>query len=147
MLNCPLVIISRVTLPLSLLPSSDSVCNEYRSILSLWKPVHCGSILSPCGGLVFAGGEGGNVTVWDTDTGQPVHTYSSLPLSSFVSALAYHPHQHMVAFSAFGPHQSLVVFMWEGCRKDSTPTNLQGTSQRLEQVRQTLTRVSNTTTS
>jgi len=29
-----------------------------------------GSILSPCGGLVFAGGEEGKVEVWRSDNGE-----------------------------------------------------------------------------
>ena len=38
------------------------------------------------------------------------HTYTELPFTTTVCAMAYHPSEHMLAVSAFGSHQPLVVY-------------------------------------
>ena len=41
--------------------------------------------------------------------GQKLHTYSELPFSSAVSAIAYHPSEHLLALSASGISQPIIL--------------------------------------
>ena len=41
--------------------------------------------------------------------GKQLHTYSELPFSSAVGAIAYHPSEHLLALSAFGICQPIVL--------------------------------------
>lgn len=48
----------------------DRPCCEFRGLL-LSQSQRCSSFVSPCGGLVFAGGKG-QIHVWNSDTGEYV---------------------------------------------------------------------------
>ena len=106
----------------------DRPCCEFRGLL-LSQSQRCFSFISPCGGLVFAGGNRGQVNVWKSDTGIALsslqvhninlriciitglleHIYTELPLTAAICAMAYHPTEYILAISAFGSHQPLVV--------------------------------------
>lgn len=86
----------------------NQICREYVGIepSSVKK---CTSLLSPCGGLVFASSPGGTVHVWNTDTGKALHEYCDLPFTTAVGAMAYHPTEHMLILSSFGTFQPLMA--------------------------------------
>ncbi|XP_059838469.1 jouberin isoform X2 [Hypanus sabinus] len=74
---------------------------------------HIYSTFTPCGTFLFSGSEDGICYVWNTDTGDQVAMYSDLNYTSAVRCVAFHPHEHMVAFCAFGPNQPILVFFYD----------------------------------
>ncbi|XP_078255883.1 jouberin isoform X2 [Rhinoraja longicauda] len=73
---------------------------------------HIYSTFTPCGTFLLSGSEDGICYVWNTDTGDQVAMYSDLNYTSAVRCVAFHPHEHMVAFCAFGPNQPILVFIY-----------------------------------
>lgn len=73
---------------------------------------HIYSTFTPCGTFLLSGSEDGVCYVWNTDTGDQVAMYSDLNYTSAVRCVAFHPHEHMVAFCAFGPNQPILVFLY-----------------------------------
>ncbi|XP_078398492.1 jouberin isoform X2 [Cetorhinus maximus] len=71
------------------------------------------STFTPCGTFLFSGSEDGICYVWNSETGDQVAMYSDLNYTSAVRGVAFHPHEHMVAFCAFGPNQPILVFMYD----------------------------------
>uniref|UniRef100_UPI00398EEB01 jouberin isoform X2 n=1 Tax=Pristiophorus japonicus TaxID=55135 RepID=UPI00398EEB01 len=71
------------------------------------------STFTPCGTFLFSGSEDGICYVWNTETGDQVAMYSDLNYTSAVRDVAFHPHEHMVAFCAFGPNQPILVFVYD----------------------------------
>ncbi|XP_072410215.1 jouberin isoform X1 [Chiloscyllium punctatum] len=71
------------------------------------------STFTPCGTFLFSGSEDGICYVWNSETGDQVAMYSDLNYTSAVRDVAFHPHEHMVAFCAFGPNQPILVFMYD----------------------------------
>ena len=56
---------------------------------------------------------GFNIQYTFVTTGNQVHSYteqlSKLSVNSTISAMAYHPGEHMIIFSAYGSHEPIVV--------------------------------------
>ncbi|XP_067882282.1 jouberin isoform X3 [Heterodontus francisci] len=71
------------------------------------------STFTPCGTFLFSGSEDGICYVWNSETGDQVAMYSDLNYTSAVRDVAFHPHEHMVAFCAFGPNQPILVFVYD----------------------------------
>ncbi|KAJ1154756.1 hypothetical protein NDU88_007499 [Pleurodeles waltl] len=71
------------------------------------------STLTPCGTFLFSGSEDGMAYVWNTETGDQVAKYSDLSYTSPLRDVAFHPHEHMVAFCAFGQSQPILVYIYD----------------------------------
>ncbi|XP_022247251.1 jouberin-like isoform X2 [Limulus polyphemus] len=68
--------------------------------------------LSPCGGLVFSGGEDGPVHVWNTNTGDKLTVFTNLPYKQPVTCVDYHPLEHMFAMCAPEEEAPVLVFKY-----------------------------------
>jgi WD40 repeat protein len=78
---------------------------------------------SPCGYQLWSGEQSGKVLVYKTDTGDLTTVYDvdseiaenggGLGITSKIVDIAYHPHDHIVAFCAFGDNQPVVLFTWD----------------------------------
>ncbi|KAM4693311.1 jouberin isoform 1-T3 [Discoglossus pictus] len=71
------------------------------------------STFTPCGTFVFAGSEDGIAYVWNSETGDKVAKFSELSYTAPVRDVAFHPHEHMVAFCAFGQSQPILVYIYD----------------------------------
>ncbi|XP_044147534.1 jouberin [Bufo gargarizans] len=71
------------------------------------------SALTPCGTFVIAGSEDGVAYVWNAETGDQVAKYTALSYTAPLRDVAFHPHEHMVAFCAFGPSQPIIVYIYD----------------------------------
>ncbi|XP_018412431.1 PREDICTED: jouberin, partial [Nanorana parkeri] len=71
------------------------------------------SAFTPCGTFVVAGSEDGMAYVWNAETGDQVAKYSELSYTAPLRDVAFHPHEHMVAFCAFGPNQPILVYIYD----------------------------------
>ncbi|XP_076835204.1 jouberin-like [Brachyhypopomus gauderio] len=71
------------------------------------------STFSPCGGFIYSGSEDGLAYVWNTETGDQVAVYSELGYPTALRGVAYHPHEHMVAFCAYGQSQPIHLYLYD----------------------------------
>ncbi|XP_071997576.1 jouberin isoform X2 [Engystomops pustulosus] len=71
------------------------------------------SAFTPCGTFVIAGSEDGVAYVWNSETGDQVAKYTDLSYTAPLRDVAFHPHEHMVAFCAFGPSQPIIVYIYD----------------------------------
>ncbi|XP_036621779.1 jouberin [Trichosurus vulpecula] len=71
------------------------------------------STLTPCGTFLFSGSEDGIAYVWNPETGDQVAMYSELSYTSPLRDVAFHPHEHMVAFCAFGQNEPILVYIYD----------------------------------
>ncbi|XP_002935854.3 jouberin isoform X2 [Xenopus tropicalis] len=71
------------------------------------------SAFTPCGTFVFAGSEDRIAYVWNAETGDQVAKYSELSYTAPLRDVAFHPHEHMVAFCAFGQNQPVLVYIYD----------------------------------
>ncbi|XP_072266327.1 jouberin, partial [Pyxicephalus adspersus] len=71
------------------------------------------SAFTPCGTFIMAGSEDGMAYVWNAETGDQVAKYSELSYTAPLRDVAFHPHEHMVAFCAFGPNQPILVYIYD----------------------------------
>ncbi|KAM9316683.1 jouberin [Gastrophryne carolinensis] len=71
------------------------------------------SAFTPCGTFVIAGSEDGIAYVWNAETGDQVAKYSKLSYLAPVRDVAFHPHEHMVAFCAFGQNQPILIYIYD----------------------------------
>ncbi|XP_075059283.1 jouberin isoform X2 [Mixophyes fleayi] len=71
------------------------------------------SCFTPCGTFVIAGSEDGVAYVWNAETGDQVAKYSELSYTAPLRDVAFHPHEHMVAFCAFGQSQPIVIYIYD----------------------------------
>ncbi|XP_073431961.1 jouberin isoform X2 [Dendrobates tinctorius] len=71
------------------------------------------SAFTPCGTFVIAGSEDGVAYVWNAETGDQVAKYTKLSYTAPLRDVAFHPHEHMVAFCAFGPSQPIIVYIYD----------------------------------
>ncbi|CAN9502628.1 unnamed protein product [Ophioblennius macclurei] len=71
------------------------------------------SCLTPCGSFLFSGSEDGMAYVWNADTGEQVAMYSELGYPSPLHAVAYHPHENMVAFCALAQSQPIHLYLYD----------------------------------
>uniref|UniRef100_A0A4X2K728 Jouberin n=1 Tax=Vombatus ursinus TaxID=29139 RepID=A0A4X2K728_VOMUR len=71
------------------------------------------STLTPCGTFLFSGSEDGIAYVWNPETGDQVAMYSDLSFTSPLRDVAFHPHEHMVAFCAFGQNEPILVYIYD----------------------------------
>ncbi|XP_072499515.1 jouberin isoform X2 [Notamacropus eugenii] len=71
------------------------------------------STLTPCGTFLFSGSEDGIAYVWNPETGDQVAMYSDLSYTSPLRDVAFHPHEHMVAFCAFGQNEPILVYIYD----------------------------------
>nr|ABB02258.1 Ahi1 [Danio rerio] len=71
------------------------------------------STFTPCGSFIFAGSEDGLAYVWNSETGDQVAVYSELCYSSALRAVAFHPHENMVAFCCFGQNQPIHLYLYD----------------------------------
>ncbi|XP_012274362.1 jouberin [Orussus abietinus] len=58
--------------------------------------------VSPCGGLVFCGGEDGVLNVWNVETGKHLAKFTLGDSCEPVTCVDYHPYDHLIAVSVFG---------------------------------------------
>lgn len=73
--------------------------------------------VSPCGGLIFCGGEDSSLSVWNLETGRPLAKYSFDRNFRAVTCVDYHPYDHVLAYSTFGSPAPVRVLKFN---KDST---------------------------
>ncbi|KAM3932313.1 jouberin [Leptodactylus fuscus] len=71
------------------------------------------SAFTPCGTFVIACSEDGVAYVWNAETGDQVAKYTDLSYTAPLRDVAFHPHEHMVAFCAFGPSQPIIVYIYD----------------------------------
>ncbi|XP_063773447.1 jouberin isoform X2 [Pseudophryne corroboree] len=71
------------------------------------------SSFTPCGTFVMAGSEDGVAYVWNAETGDQVAKYSELSYTAPLRDVAFHPHEHMVAFCAFGQSQPILIYIYD----------------------------------
>lgn len=71
------------------------------------------STFTPCGSFIFSGSEDGLAYVWNSETGDQVAVYSELCYSSPIRAVAFHPHENMVAFCSFGQNQLIHLYLYD----------------------------------
>ncbi|XP_043943044.1 jouberin [Protopterus annectens] len=71
------------------------------------------STFTPCGTFLFSGSEDGTAYVWNAETGDQVAMYYDLCYSTPLRDIAFHPHEHMVAFCAFGQNQPILVYLYD----------------------------------
>nr|XP_033794790.1 jouberin isoform X2 [Geotrypetes seraphini] len=71
------------------------------------------STITPCGTFLFSGSEDGVAYVWNAETGDQVAKYPELSYTSPLRGVAFHPHEHMVAFCAFGQNQPIIVYIYD----------------------------------
>ncbi|XP_013927708.1 PREDICTED: jouberin [Thamnophis sirtalis] len=71
------------------------------------------STLTPCGTFLISGSEDGVAYVWNLETGDQVAVYSDLSFTSSLRDVAFHPHEHLVAFCAFGQNQPILVYIYD----------------------------------
>ena len=68
------------------------------------------SCFSACGALVIAGSGDGTAFAWSTETGEQVYKYQSLGMKEGISDVAFHPHDHILAFASFGTSQPILLY-------------------------------------
>uniref|UniRef100_A0A8C2C9I8 SH3 domain-containing protein n=1 Tax=Cyprinus carpio TaxID=7962 RepID=A0A8C2C9I8_CYPCA len=71
------------------------------------------STFTPCGSFIFSGSEDGLAYVWNSETGDQVAVYSELCYTSALRAVAFHPHENMVAFCSFGQNQPIHLYLYD----------------------------------
>ncbi|XP_014609981.1 PREDICTED: jouberin-like [Polistes canadensis] len=73
--------------------------------------------ISPCGGLIFCGGEDSTLNVWNLETGRYLAKYTIERTFRAVTCVDYHPYDHVLAFSSFGSPAPVRIFKFD---KNST---------------------------
>ncbi|XP_031776804.1 jouberin-like isoform X1 [Nasonia vitripennis] len=58
--------------------------------------------ISPCGSLLFCGGEDSTLNVWSVENGKLLATYEVESHEKAVTCVDYHPYDHVFAFSTYG---------------------------------------------
>uniref|UniRef100_A0A8C4NB42 Abelson helper integration site 1 n=1 Tax=Eptatretus burgeri TaxID=7764 RepID=A0A8C4NB42_EPTBU len=71
------------------------------------------STITPCGTFLFAGSESGSICIWNANTGDKVTMYSDLGFSVPARDVAYHPHDHLVAFCAYGENHRVLLYSYD----------------------------------
>ncbi|XP_060790422.1 jouberin isoform X1 [Neoarius graeffei] len=71
------------------------------------------STFTPCGNFIFSGSEDGFAYVWNAETGDQVAVYSELCYPTALRGVAFHPHEHLVAFCAFGQNQPIQLYVFD----------------------------------
>ncbi|KAM9466241.1 jouberin [Clarias gariepinus] len=71
------------------------------------------STFTPCGNFIFSGSEDGLAYVWNAETGDQVAMYSELCYPTALRGVAFHPHEHLVAFCAFGQNQPIQLYVYD----------------------------------
>ncbi|XP_053489336.1 jouberin isoform X2 [Ictalurus furcatus] len=71
------------------------------------------STFTPCGNFIFSGSEDGLAYVWNAETGDQVAVYSELCYPTALRGVAFHPHEHLVAFCAFGQNQLIQLYVYD----------------------------------
>ncbi|XP_069831088.1 jouberin isoform X2 [Dendropsophus ebraccatus] len=84
---------------------------KYIGVTNYREKLH--STVTPCGTFVVAGSEDGVAYVWNAETGDQVAKYTELSYTAPLRDVAFHPHEHMVAFCAFGLSQPIIVYMYD----------------------------------
>ncbi|XP_053979832.1 jouberin-like [Hylaeus volcanicus] len=73
--------------------------------------------ISPCGGLIFCGGEDSTLNVWNLENGSHLAKYTLERNFRAVTCVDYHPHDHVLALSTFGSSAPVRVLRFN---KDAT---------------------------
>ncbi|XP_050476893.1 jouberin-like isoform X2 [Bombus huntii] len=73
--------------------------------------------ISPCGNLIFCGGEDSSLNVWNLETGNLLAKYTFDRHYRAVTCVDYHPYDHILAFSTFGSSASVRILRFN---KDGT---------------------------
>ncbi|XP_020723914.2 uncharacterized protein LOC100643919 isoform X2 [Bombus terrestris] len=73
--------------------------------------------ISPCGNLIFCGGEDSSLNVWNLETGNLLAKYTFDRHYRAVTCVDYHPYDHILAFSTFGSPASVRILKFN---KDAT---------------------------
>ncbi|XP_027028556.1 jouberin [Tachysurus fulvidraco] len=71
------------------------------------------STFTPCGNFIFSGSEDGFAYVWNAETGDQVAVYSEMCYPTALRGVAFHPHEHLVAFCAFGQNQPIQLYVYD----------------------------------
>ncbi|RXN18085.1 jouberin isoform X1 [Labeo rohita] len=87
------------------------------------------STYTPCGSFIFSGSEDGLAYVWNSETGDQVAVYSELCYTSALRAVAFHPHENMVAFCSFGQNQPIHLYLYDRKVAQMEVESLRGLSQ------------------
>ncbi|XP_046614461.1 jouberin-like isoform X1 [Neodiprion virginianus] len=75
------------------------VLQRYKSLRN--RRLQITACLSPCGGFVLCGGEDSYLNIWNVENGKRVAKYL-VQDTKIVACVAYHPFEHILAFSTFG---------------------------------------------
>ncbi|XP_048514162.1 jouberin-like [Athalia rosae] len=76
--------------------------------------------ISPCGGLILCGGEDSYLNIWNLEDGKCVAKYL-IKNAKVISCVAYHPLDHILAFSIFGAVSAVQIINFE---KSATGENV-----------------------
>ncbi|KAL1257510.1 hypothetical protein QQF64_010754 [Cirrhinus molitorella] len=87
------------------------------------------STFTPCGSFIFSGSEDGLAYVWNSETGDQVAVYSELCYTTALRAVAFHPHENMVAFCSFGQNQLIHLYLYDRKVAQMEVESLRGLSQ------------------
>ncbi|KAK9307479.1 hypothetical protein QLX08_002116 [Tetragonisca angustula] len=77
--------------------------------------------ISPCGNLIFCGGEDSSLNVWNLETGNLLARYTFDRHYRAVTCVDYHPYDHVLAFSTFGSPAPVRILRFN---KDATGENI-----------------------
>lgn len=89
----------------------DLVVQHFYGFVNFQHHLKC--CLSPCGNLIFAGGEDGKVTVWNTNTAEKLAVYDNLPYLGPVTAVDYHPLDHIVAMCSLEDNAPILAYKYD----------------------------------
>ncbi|XP_075225297.1 jouberin-like [Lycorma delicatula] len=69
--------------------------------------IQMSSCLTPCGSMVLSCSEDGLLCIWDCNTGTQLGLYNGLIKPSSSAAVAYHPHDHLMAVVSYHPDSNM----------------------------------------
>ncbi|XP_046743128.1 uncharacterized protein LOC124409509 [Diprion similis] len=94
------------------------VLQRYKSLRN--RRLQIIACLTPCGGFVLCGGEDSYLNIWNVESGKRVAKYL-VQDAKIVACVAYHPFDHILAFSTFGSTSAVQVMNFS---KNSTGENV-----------------------
>ncbi|XP_035728336.1 jouberin-like [Vespa mandarinia] len=99
--------------------AADVVLQKYDGLKN--QRIQSTACISPCGGLIFCGGEDSTLNVWNLETGRYLARYTIERTFRAITCVDYHPYDHVLAFSSFGSPAQVRILKFD---KNSTGMNI-----------------------